>query len=270
MNKPILFALLTSVLLVNCKRSAEPQESAQIVAPAQIVERSPAALRQTYSQRMALRKTPLPLKQEKSAGRLLPVDEAPLDTAFFVFREDLLDIVAKKDAHRLLAYIDPHIKCGFGAENGLPDFVRQWNLDAPEKVAGSPLWQHLEDVLQHGGVFGPGRQNFQAPYYAATFPDTEDALESAAINAREVRMREGPGLTGKVIQNISFEIVTVLERSELEDTIEGRTYPWFKIKTRSGKEGWVFGRFIGLPAGYRAVFEPLGSKWRMTLFLAGD
>lgn len=267
----MLFALLAfATFLLNCKRSSEPQESAQTVAPAQIIERSPAALRQTYVQRMAARKTPLPLKQEKSSGRLLPVDEAPLDTAFFVFREDLLDIVAKKDAHRLLAYVDPHIKCGFGTENGLPDFVRQWNLDAPEKVAGSPLWQQLEDVLQRGGVFGPGRQNFQAPYYAATFPETEDALESAAINAREVRMREGPSLTGKVIQNISFEIVTIVDRSAEEETIEGRTYPWFKIRTRSGKEGWVYGRFIGLPAGYRAVFEPSGNKWRMTVFLSGD
>ncbi|MDZ4682444.1 MAG: SH3 domain-containing protein [Saprospiraceae bacterium] len=269
MYKTILLACC-ALLLLNCKRGSESSESAQTVALAQVIERSPAALRQTYTQRMALRKTPLPLKQEKSAGRLLPVDEAPLDTAFFVFREDLLDIVAKKDAHRLLAYVDPHIKCGFDSENGLPDFVRQWNLDAPEKVAGSPLWQQLEDVLQRGGVFGPGRQNFQAPYYAATFPETEDALESAVINAREVRMREGPSLTGKVIQNISFEIVTIMDRSVEEETIEGRTYPWFKIKTRSGKEGWVYGRFIGRLAGYHAVFEPLGSKWRMTSFLAGD
>ncbi|NUO00450.1 MAG: SH3 domain-containing protein [Saprospiraceae bacterium] len=261
------FVLLACIILVSCNRSAEQEESTQTAAIAQVTERSPETLRQTYAERMAARKSPMPLKQEKSPGRLLPVDEAPLDTAFFVFREDLLDIVAKKDAHRLLAYVDPHIKCSMGSDNGLPGFVRQWNLDSPDKVAGSALWQQLEDVLQRGGVFGPDRQNFQAPYYVATFPGQGSASGLAVINAREVRMREGPSLNGKVIQNISFEIVTILEQSQQEDTIEGRSYPWYNIKTKSGKEGWVYGRFIGRPAGYRAVFEPAGRKWRMTTFL---
>ncbi len=270
MNKTILFAFITACLLPGCGGSSESQESTKTPAPAKIVERSPEAMRQMYAKRMAARKSPMPLKQEKVAGKLLPVDEAPLDTAFFVFREDLLDVVAKKDAHLLLAYVDPHIKCGFDAENGLPDFVRQWGLDAPDKVADSPLWQHLEDVLQRGGVYGAERKSFQAPYYAATFPDSEDAMEMAAINAREVRMREGSSLNGKVIRNISFEIVTVLEQSAEQEIIDGRSYPWYRIKTKGGTEGWVYGRFIGSPIGYRAQFESQGGKWRMTAFLSGD
>lgn len=268
-NTTRLILLLCSSLFAACNNAPESQNATNPTA-AETITRSPEALRKTYTEQLALQKSPLPVKQIQSAGKLYPVDEAPLDTAFFVFRQDLLDIVARKDAHTLLAYVDPHIKCGFGAENGMPDFVRQWNLDNPTEATQSPLWQHLESVLQHGGVFDATRKRFSAPYVAATFPDKYDALDHGAIIAKEVRMREGAGLGGKVIKNISYEIVKILERSATEDVIDGRSYPWFKVRTTGGTEGWVYGQFVGLPAGFRANFEQQGSQWRMVLFLAGD
>lgn len=62
-------------------------------------------------------------------------------------------------------------------------------------------------------------------------------------------LREAPGKKGKKLDTLfSGDILTVTEVTKKIETIDKIKAPWVKIKTSTGKEGYVFGGFL----------EPLG------------
>lgn len=228
-------------------------------------------LRTLYQELMAIRTDSLPLNRVREAGKLYPVDEAPKDTAFFVFREQLKRALARRDVFHVMDIIHPDIKVSFGGEQGVADFVTTWQLDHPEKAAQSPLWETLGNILANGGTFEEGGKMFIAPYVYAAWPEEYDGFEYAAITGSGVRVRSAPSLQSQTLTQISYDIVPVLEYSEKKETIDGQTHPWVKIRLPDDREGYVYGKFIASPIGYRTLFErqPDG-YWLMTFLLAGD
>jgi hypothetical protein len=45
---------------------------------------------------------------------------------------------------------------------------------------------------------------------------------------------------------------------------------WYLVKTLGGLEGYVREEYVRSHIDYRAGFEKIRGKWRMTFFLAGD
>jgi hypothetical protein len=183
----------------------------------------------------------------------LPVDEAARVPDFFSFRARLQTAVAERNGDAVLAVVDPKIKNGFDAEDGIDAFKRTWRIDEP----GSRLWQELGALLALGGVF-EGTDAFVAPY---TFQCDDDAFEGAAVMGANVNVRTGPSADATVIGSLTFSMVRLAagfpEREWIEVALDGR-------------KGFVSSRWLRSPIDYRAYFARSHGRWRMTMLVAGD
>lgn len=60
-----------------------------------------------------------------------------------------------------------------------------------------------------------------------------------------MRLRKEPN--GSIVTELSMNtVVEVLEKSATEDTVDGKTAPWYRVQTKDKREGWVFGQFLNL------------------------
>ncbi|PHN07215.1 hypothetical protein CRP01_08315 [Flavilitoribacter nigricans DSM 23189 = NBRC 102662] len=231
------------------------------------------SLRDLYHELMAAMDDTLPLNLIREAGKLYPVDEAPKDTAFFIFRQQLIDAIDRRDVFALMDVIHPDIKVSFGGEGGVADFVSTWELETPDKAQNSRVWSILKRVLVNGGIFENGGKTFIAPYIYAVWPDAHDAFEHVAITGSGVRLRSAPNLQSQTLTMVSYDVVKRLETTPKEETIGGETHPWEKVQLlgEEGKEGYIYGKYIASSIDYRAAFErqPDG-KWLMNFLVAGD
>lgn len=262
----ILFLLLASF-------SCDQQTSSSDVSDEQQTSRQRAnmpELRRDYARFKSAREH-LPVRQIQEAGKLYPVDEALRDTTFFVWRETLLEAIRQKDIFTLMDHMAEDIKVSLGAENGTAAFIEQWDLQSAERTAQSEVWQHLERVLRNGGAFTEKDSRFVAPYVAATWPANQDSQQRALITGAGVRIREQPSLSSGIATVASHAFVNYTGSTNEETTIGGQTYSWHQIETDNGVTGYVWGKYIASPTGYRAVFARNNQgAWQIVLFMAGD
>lgn len=190
-------------------------------------------------------------------GKLLPVDEAARDPEFFAFRAQLQAAVARHDAEAVLAAVDPSIRTSFGTGGGIADLRKKWNLSG----ADSRLWDELGTVLAFGGAFREGGL-FAAPYVFARWPDRFDSFEHVAVLGKNVRVRAAPGSQGRILTALSFDVVRLAAPATDSE--------WTRIKLRDGRTGYISSRYVRSPVDYRALFNKVDGRWRMTAFVAGD
>lgn len=261
-----LFA--AALLLAGCGNDSSQQDSDNAETTTQPTL-SRDSMRILYRQFLAERTDSMKTYQPKGEGHLYPVDEAPLDTGFYVFREQLRRAIERKEVFALLDATAKDISVSFGEESGFDDFVSLWGLDSkqPDTLR---IWALLGRLLSEGGTFSDNRTAFTAPYYFSTWPSQYEPFDYGAICGAGVRLRDKPSLNSRILKTISYDIVTILEESQ-EEEIGGETYPWVRVELLSGTQGYVFGKFVGDPVGYRVGFEKKeGDRWRMSFLLAGD
>lgn len=272
MKNPLL--LLLCFLLLSCggeQENTNEKTDDAVQQTAQISQSDSDSLRTVFLELHEKRKDWFPSKFVFEAGKLNPVDEALRDTTFFIFREELLEAVRQKDAFKLLEITDGNIKYSFGEDGGLPGFVQLWELDSPEGIERSPIWETLEDVLMKGGSFSEGGKTFSAPYYYGLFPEEYDAFTYGLIVGKGVRMRSAPNLRAPVVKSLSYDIVEIMGKTASFETIGGEEHPWVQLKLLDGREGYVWGKYIGSPIGFRAGFSrQKNGSWLMHFFVAGD
>lgn len=193
------------------------------------------------------------------AAPLLPVDEAAKQPDFFTFRAQLQIAVAKRDKAAVLAAVSKTVQNGYGDDNGIDNFKKNWAIDKPN----SELWETLGAVLALGGSF-QGDSSFAAPYVASSWPDAAgDGFENIAIVGNKVNVRKAPKTDSEVLQTLSYEVVPL-------DTTDHGNDQWVAIKLPDGKKGYVSRSFARSPVDYRASFEKVDGRWQMTSLLAGD
>ncbi|MEM7104258.1 MAG: SH3 domain-containing protein [Bacteroidota bacterium] len=213
-------------------------------------------------------KAGLPAVQVKEVGKLNPVDEGANDPTFVEFRNNLKAAIERKDVDYVLSQCHEEIKISFGAESGVKDFQTMWFGDKPDE---SEFWQTMSKILDLGGTwFSETPVTFVAPYIFTTFPDEYDAFTHAAITGQGVRLRDKPTRSGKHLSTLSYNIVQWQGEGERHETIGGETYPWVKVKTLDGTEGYIFGKYVHSPIGFRAGFSKYDEGWKMKFFVAGD
>lgn len=256
------------LLLLSCGNNGADTSQSETEANASVTALDRDTLRSLYQQYYAALEDSLPLQQIREEGKLYPVDEAPRDTAFFVFREQLKATLAQRDVFGLLDVVDKNIKVSFGGEEGVADFVTTWDLDskAPDSLR---IWKLLSHVLAQGGTFSKGGKAFYAPYVHSTWPDAYDSYTYGVVAGSGVRMREGQSLNSRILKTVSYDIIKVLEEGKAAE-IGGEVYPWIKVEHLDGTQGYIYGKFVGQPIGYRAGFEKGEKGWRMVFFVAGD
>jgi hypothetical protein len=190
--------------------------------------------------------------------RLLPVDEAARHPTFFSFRAQLQAAIARRDVKALMAVVDPAIRNGFGGDDGVEAFRKQWRIGAGD----SAIWGELGAVLALGGTFS-GEDAFTAPYTFSRWPEAHDSFEHVVLVGERVRLRAAPRQDAAVIATHSFAILKLARARQ--DPPEG----WQAVMV-DGRTGYVSTRFVRSPIGYRAFFTRQADGWKMVMFLAGD
>ncbi|MEA3013613.1 MAG: hypothetical protein QOD42_2158 [Sphingomonadales bacterium] len=187
------------------------------------------------------------------ARTLPPRDECAADPDFARFRAELLDIVARHDATRLLAVVADDIRFDFGGGEGRRAFAGEWGLADPDR---SGLWVELAKALASGCARDGGTMS--APYIFRRFPDELDVFSSgvAGLGARLYRTQVTDGDSVP----IPWEILDEAERDG----------GWTRVRLADGRAGFIETAHLLSPIDYRAIFEKRDGQWRMTMFIAGD
>lgn len=196
--------------------------------------------------------------------RLLPVDEAAKDQSFLKFRNELKDVIARKDAAKLFHYLASDIHLNFGGDRGGPEFHKMWKpFDKDTKV-----WTALALVVDNGGKFVvPG--GFAAPYAYAAFPEEFDAFTSVVVVNPQAVMRDAPNPDAAIVRKLDHDILEVLNASGSAQHEAGPN-DWVEVKHAAGQRGFVLETDVRSPIDYRAIFEKRKGKWVMQTFVAGD
>ena len=208
----------------------------------------------------ALTLAPFAAMAAPKSPTLEPVDEGPRNPSFAAFRDSLRAALARHDASAVLAVVDSNIKIGFGGDDGIAAFERQWH----PRSMDSPLWRELGATLALGGTFD-GSGSFVAPYVYSRWPEAIDAFGYVAISGTGVRVRARPSLDGPIIARLSYAIVPVAAGKLRSEDAE-----WTRVQYAPGRSGYVASRYARSPVGYRAFFTRGAAGWRMVMFLAGD
>ncbi len=202
---------------------------------------------------------------EEKGDQLLPVDEASKDPSFAQYRAQLIRAVEAKNETELMPLLDSSIHLSFGGSGGLADFRRMWK----PQDKNSPLWQKLGWVLAHGGSFRAegNDKNFWAPYVYSTWPQSgPDAFEYAAATGSRVLVFAKADTTSMVVITLNFHYVKSLDGGHLRELAPS----FVKVQTSSGRIGYVKSSQIRSQIDYRAGFNKINGRWRMTAFIAGD
>lgn len=206
--------------------------------------------------------------------QVLPVDESKQNKSLRKTLDDLLIVVKNKDIDGLKPFIDQDIRVSFGENEGFNDFINFWNLDLDAET--SMLWDVLETTISLGGTFDEqNEQVYYTPYIFTDFPGEYDAFEFGVIVGKEVNIRATPSLKGKLVRQLTHEVVRLIAYDKPFDsrtqTIGKETHDWMKIEMADGKTGYVWGKFFRSPIDYRASFAKVRDEgWKMVFFVAGD
>jgi hypothetical protein len=190
----------------------------------------------------------------QTSPRLLPVDEAATKPDFLAYRARLRTAVEKRDTAALIDASDPGIRLGFDASGGSAR-LRTMFSERPE------LWEELRAVLALGGSFSSPTA-FAAPYVYSRWPSVLDSFECAAVVGRNVRLRMSPQLDGRIVTTVSHSIVRLLQT--------GAEKQWSSVRLGDGRMGYIWHAYVRSPVDYRALFNLIDGRWRMTAFVAGD
>ena len=269
--RTVFFALCCFAALNSCSSGTSDSESVVSKPPNNAPIEDPLILREKYNHYwLATEAERLPATRVTEVGKVYPVDEAPLDTAFFVFREALRQTLRDRDAFGLMSVVAKDIRYDYGSTDGTAGFVRRWGLDNPVEIAGSPIWDLLSEILAQGGIFTEGGSNFVAPYTFACFPGNGDPATQGIVTGTGVRAREKANVSSAAVYKLSHDVVDIIAFTPDSTTLSGETYPWAHIR-HAGQEGYIFGKYIKSPLDYRAFFSktPTGG-WELSLLLSGD
>jgi hypothetical protein len=194
-----------------------------------------------------------------------PHDEGSKDASFAAFRTKLIAAAERKDVTYLLSIVDPKIKNGFGGQDGVANFKRQWKITSKN----SKFWKEMLAVIKNGGKFENGGKTFMAPYTFTNWPDDVDGFEYNAIFGNNVNLRKTPDLKSEVVAQLSYNVVQIQPETVPKS---GRSdHPgWWFVKTMGGLEGYVKQEYVRSHIDYRAGFDKIRGAWKLTFFVAGD
>jgi hypothetical protein len=196
--------------------------------------------------------------------RLKRWDEGPQDASFLKFRNNLKDIIARKDASALFKVLASDIKIDFGGFGGGPEFHKMWKpYDKDSKV-----WAALSLVVEGGGNFDAPVQ-FSAPYVSSAFPSDLDEFEHLVVTADNAVMRAAPKPDAAVVRKLDLDILTIV-KSASKPQHEAGPNDWSEVKDAKGVHGFVLDRDVRSPLDYRIQFVKQKGRWVIASFVAGD
>ncbi len=200
------------------------------------------------------------------------VNEESKNSSLKAFNKKLKRIIRHKNWSSLRNMLNANVRFSFGMPTGINGFSEFWKLD--KNPTNSKIWKTLKRVMSLGGTFIDDEYNFfTAPYVFHKFNNAYDAYTHSVIVGKNVNIRKRPSARSKVIDNLSYAVVkNVLQKKKdlVFKLIGGEIYPWKKIVTPSGKVGFVYGKFLYSPIGYRIGISKVGDDWKIVYLISGD
>lgn len=216
----------------------------------------------------------------------LPVDEGPEVPDFVEFRNALIQAVKNEDDAFLIEHASDDISFGYKMDRveDEAEYRGKEKFKSILKTAErNEVYLVLRENIGLGGTWGDrrwgsyGKDCFCANYVHMCWPEDRVSLRTdkdlVAVTGDKVNVRSGPGTSHDIVATISYEIVEVFgEYSRMlrdspsdRDTIDGESYPWYPIRLSSGKQGYVFGKYISIPSRGTAilVFKKLDDMWKI-------
>lgn len=261
-NLLLLFVILSYMACGNEKQTDEqPQEQAQIDQQTEQNQQIEQTNQNTESINYVFK--PKIFK---------PINESKQNPELRKFLNNLLTVIKNKDVEGLKPFLDESISVSLDGGRGWDAFLEIWELDLKPKK--SLVWQELKNAITLGGMFDKQNSNFYVtPYLFTTFD--YNPYDYAAIIGKKVNIRDKPSTKGKVVTQLNYDVVKVLEDygvfSLFQEKIGAETHYWFHIQMADGQTGYVWGKFCRSPIDIRATFAQVRDEgWKMMSFLAGD
>ena len=190
--------------------------------------------------------------------RVPPVDQCASDPSFVAFRDALRGAIARRDRDAILATISDTIEVDFGGGAGRGDFTRAWRLDQP---ATSRLWGELGEVLRLGCVRDP-QGAFWAPSMTLQLDEHDDPFSIMVATEPDAPMHRAADANSPIVARLAWDVVTIGDYAHPDE--------WVPVTLADGRNGFVRREHLRSPIDYRAAFEKVDGRWRMTVFIAGD
>jgi hypothetical protein len=182
-------------------------------------------------------------------------------------RDVILAALRDRSVDRLLAYVDPNVRVGFGDPCcGIAYFRSSMDLDN----SASQFWESARQILESGGtlVEERGRLMFTAPYtYGLPLPlgplfGTE---EVGLTTGDQTKLRSQPRAGGPVLRDLHREAVGLPgQKSEILSP------GWIRVRTWDGLDGYTEIEHVAGMYDTRIFFEKQGDRWVLTAFVSGD
>lgn len=227
--------------------------SAQTKTPAKATTPPKAKAAPKTATKAAPKATPA-VKTEGGRTVPPPKDELSRDKTLAPFLQRVRDIAKRKDRNALVAILAPDISPGERGSPGPGAFFTAWELGDPD----SSVYPLIAQILSLSGVWAG--EKYCAPYVGVLFPSDLDAWKHHVVLNPDVKLRETAAANGKVLANLAYNIVEVLDRQP----------DWTKVKTESGLVGYVPAGYTYSPAAYRACFaKNEAGEWKMQSLASG-
>jgi hypothetical protein len=205
---------------------------------------------------------PAPLLAQES--RIEPVDEASRDLSWALFRAKLLTAIEKRDRKFVLGVLDPKVRNGSDAPQGIAEFRRQWEFDSDDGV----FWRELPSALSVGSAWfeRPNKQReLCAPYVLAKWPRDVDPSVYGVVSTKEAWVKSEPSWESDTIAKLSYHIVRVTDW-EVADLDPMFRQKWVRIRLLKEGTGFVPEEHVRSPIEHTACFVRTGNGWRLTVF----
>ncbi|MEL7118327.1 MAG: SH3 domain-containing protein [Bacteroidota bacterium] len=252
-------------MLTNCNKGESTEGSMDHFVNSIENQLDQDSIRSIYRSAIAKQLDKYPQQPTYERGKLYPVDEAPQDTNFFVFRTLLNQAVEKREIFQLIEHLSANVFID-STNSGIEAFTQRWNLSDQNNAIQSDLWDKLAVVLGQGGSFNGGNTTFLMPYYhqAALINGNQSGDKKALIYGSGVRIRLKPDLNSEVVDKLSHEVVQLDEITDISTTISNETYTWYKITTRNNKTGFVWGKFLRPIEAAKLEFRKENAGWKIS------
>ena len=203
----------------------------------------------------------------------IPKDESGKDSTLKIFTDTLKAIINRKDANALYKIIDAKILNGFGDEDGIVNFKKNWKPYQKK----SDLWPLLAKITQMGGVFGD-TVNYKTPIFIYPYsfecnvPENEGEVYLLyAVTGSNVNVREEPDTASKIIAMVNYELVRnayeTAAAQKIPNELNGYTYATNAANTWYG---YIKTKFLYSVDDYRLFIEKRKGIWKITVLVAGD
>jgi hypothetical protein len=198
---------------------------------------------------------------------LLPVDQAPSDSALLRVRNALLEALRAHDFDRAMTFVADDVI--YESEKGSNKPAVKSSLRY--SVGNGTLAEELERALELGGSFTTtrgtvkGERQFCAPYVYSAFPSGFDRLEPrdyypSVIIAKNVPVRAGPSFQTRVIRRLSYDLVYVVPVGAVKDDSGAE---WRRLDGPKGLKGFVPAETVRDPEDYHVCFASRPNGWQI-------